>query len=116
MAKIDRLARMCYKVNRDYRRAVGDTSQLPWDQASAAVRESATDVVNQIVANPDITPTQLHKQWIARKEQVGYRYGEKKDAVKKTHPCLKPWKQLSQRDKMKGVLYISVVSAGVSNV
>lgn len=39
----------------------------------------------------------------------GWRYGEVKSADKKEHPCLIPYESLSEDQKTKDKLFISVV-------
>jgi len=42
-----------------------------------------------------------HLRWNQQKFLNGWSYGEKKDTVKKTHPCLVEWKDLPEKEKEK---------------
>jgi len=47
-----------------------------------------------------------HKGWMETKLQNGWRYGEKRDDSKKIHPCLRPFKELPEKEKMKDIYQI----------
>ena len=51
---------------------------------------------------------------MADKVRDGWVYGEVKDGVKKTHPCLVPYNQLSVEQRSKDSLMISSVRAVVA--
>lgn len=42
---------------------------------------------------------QRHADWLSERLDAGWRYGIEFDALKKTHPLLKPWEQLPDRYK-----------------
>lgn len=42
-----------------------------------------------------------HKRWNAYMRSEGYCYGEKRDDIAKTHPCLIPYDELSEEEKRK---------------
>ncbi len=41
----------------------------------------------------------VHENWAAGRLAEGWVYGEKKDDVKKTTPCLVPYEMLSEQEK-----------------
>lgn len=104
-------ARLCHEVNRGYCEALGDTSQVPWEDAPGWQRESAVAGVQAIINHPEMTPQQSHAQWMLQKVQDGWMYGSVKDAEKKTHPCLVPYAELPQHQRLKDVLFGAVVRA-----
>jgi hypothetical protein len=61
-------------------------------------------ILNGVMANldaPDMTPEQRHENWLKHKKAQGWKYGPKKDEAKKTHPCIRPYKQLPKVEQNK---------------
>lgn len=108
---IDGAARVAHEVNRAYCLSLGDTSQVPWDQAPANIQESARDGVRFILGYPDAPPSASHDNWLAFKKADGWRYGPVKDADAKTHPCFVPYDQLPQEQRAKDYLFRGAVRA-----
>jgi hypothetical protein len=103
------IARVCHEVNRSYCREIGDTSQVPWEEAPAWQRESAINGVTFHRQKPDSTPADSHENWMREKVAAGWVYGPAKDAEKKTHPCIRPYAELPQEQRIKDALFIAVV-------
>lgn len=103
------IAQVCHEVNRAYCEAVGDTSQKAWKFASNEQKQSIIDGVKYFLANPHATPELQHEQWMQSKLFNGWSYGPEKDEIKKTHPCLIPYNQLPQEQKVKDFLFQAVV-------
>lgn len=55
----------------------------------------------------------VHNQWAAQRIADGWTYGPQRDDVKKTHPCLVPYKDLpeseKQYDKLTAITVIFVI-------
>jgi hypothetical protein len=108
------IARVCHEVNRAYCQALGDDSQLPWEQAPDWQRQSAVSNVVFHSRNPDAGPEATHESWAAEKLRDGWSYGPVKDAELKTHPCLVPFGELPVEQKAKDFLFRAVVHALLS--
>lgn len=107
--KIRMIAKVAHEVNRAYCAALGDTSQLPWRDAPAWQHDSAVGGVEFHIANPGATPAESHAQWLKRKAEDGWTWGETKDPEKKTHPCLLPYDRLPEAQRAKDYLFRAVV-------
>lgn len=105
------IARACHEINRAYCQALGDNSQPPWEEAPPWQRESAINGVRFHIANPDSTPEDSHNSWLAEKETDGWVYGEVKDPDKKEHPCMVPYDQLPQEQRVKDYLFQATVQS-----
>lgn len=57
------------------------------------------------------TPEDLHQSWCDFKAADGWVYGEVKDAEAKTHPCLVPYEELPEEQRIKDDLFKAVVGA-----
>lgn len=100
-------ARVAHEVNRAYCQAIGDDSQVPWDEAPDWQRNSAMKGV--VAANNGATPEQLHESWCAQKLREGWKHGPVKDPEAKTHPCLVPYEQLPAAQRIKDHLFRAAV-------
>jgi hypothetical protein len=103
------IARTCHEVNRAYCAAIGDHSQVAWEEAPAWQRESAADGVLAIMRDPKTSPQQSHEGWSRHKVATGWVFGDVKDEAAKTHPCLVPYDQLPLEQRIKDYLFGAVV-------
>jgi len=104
---IERIARITHEMNRIYCELIGDDSQLPYTEAPRWQKESAIDGVIKALAGA--TPEQLHESWLKMKTAEGWVYGEVKDAEAKTHPCMKPYTELPEEQKVKDHIFSDTV-------
>ena len=105
------IARVAHEVNRAYCQAMGDESQTEWEEAPNWQRISAMQGVEMHLANPNATPEDSHKSWLAGKEKEGWVYGPVKDPNAKTHPCMVPYEQLPIEQRAKDYIFRGVVHA-----
>lgn len=106
---IDGIAKTCHEVNRVWCEAHNDTSQASWEASPDWQRESALKGV--AAALEGVSDEELHQLWCDTKHQDGWVYGEVKDAVAKTHPCLVPYDQLPLAQQVKDTLFRTVVES-----
>ena len=109
--KIEQIAKTCHEVNKVFCESIGDFSQSNWEDAPEWQKESAINGVRFHLANPNSKPEDSHINWMKQKLNDGWRYGEVKSADKKEHPCLMPYESLSEDQKTKDKLFISVVKS-----
>lgn len=109
--RIKDVAAIAHDSNRRLCMAHGDLTQHLWATAAEWQRESAIKGVRFALANPDAPPSAQHDAWMADKLADGWVFGEKKDAAKKTHPCLVPFDQLPDHQRAKDHLFKAIVAA-----
>lgn len=107
--EVEFAAELAHESNRAYCARNGDFSHLPWKDAQENIKDSARNGVRQIINNPDTTPEQSHENWLAFKKADGWVYGPVKDMEKKTHPCMVPYTDLPEFDRVKDAVFGSVV-------
>jgi hypothetical protein len=106
---VDGIARVCHEANRAYCQALGDHTQVPWDDAPEWQRDSAR--VGVLKAIEGATSEQLHESWMAQKVADGWTHGAVKDADAKTHPCMVSYHELPPAQRRKDALFGAVVAA-----
>lgn len=109
MDLIDALAEICHEVNRAYcRSAMNDTSHEEWSKAPDWQKDSCRAGVKALLGS-NLNQEQMHSIWMAEKAAKGWTYGEVKDDQAKTHPCMVPYAELPQEQKVKDFLFRAVV-------
>lgn len=103
-------AQAAHEANRAYCEALGDTSQVVWNEASDEQIESCLIGVRGVLVDKN-TPEQSHESWLREKERNGWIYGPVKDVDHKEHPCIKPYAKLPEDQKEKDEIFVKVVSA-----
>jgi hypothetical protein len=111
MMDVISIAEICHEANRLWCEGLGDVSQPIWSKAPAWQKRSAISGVRLLVENPKATPEDSHKSWLAHKEAEGWTYGETKDEVKLTHPCMVPYDELPNEQRAKDTIFHGIVRA-----
>lgn len=111
------VAELCHEVNRRYCQSLGDKSQRPWPNTPKNIQASATDGVLVMMDARDQRvpwpPGKSHENWLHFKLADGWTYGPEKDLEAKTHPCMVPYDQLPEEQRLKDTIFISVVNAAL---
>lgn len=100
-----------HEANRAYCASLEDLSQPAWEEAPDWQMESAIKGVAAIMDDPDMTPEMSHESWLKEKVATGWAYGPVKDPEIKEHPCMVPYTELPENQKMKDALFTSIVKA-----
>lgn len=106
---IEFIARCAHEANRAYCETNGGYSQVQWDEAPENIKESARNGVQTLLGAPELTPEQMHANWVKFKLADGWKYGPVKDVENKIHPCICPYDMLPPHQKIKDYLFRSVV-------
>jgi len=109
--KFEQIAEICHEANRLYCKMIGDESQPTWADAPMWQKDSAFAGVKNCLGGEmnSRNPEDSHNGWMKQKLEDGWKYGEVKDVDKKEHPCLMPYKYLSKEQKLKDLLFVSIV-------
>lgn len=106
---IEACARAAHEANRAYCIAIGDGSQVSWDDAPDWQKNSARSGASGVLVGNN--PEQSHESWLQEKKDTGWKYGPVKDAQKKEHPCFVPYGKLPKEQRAKDEIFVSVVRA-----
>ncbi len=106
---VEDVAFLTHELNRAYCTTQGDDSQPLWGDAPRWQRESAIQGIEFRLANPDASPSAGHENWLALKVVEGWTYGPIKNPNLRQHPCCIPYDDLPAEQKLKDMLFASVV-------
>lgn len=107
------VARIAHAANNALQGVIGDPwASPPWPAAEdwrRAAKIHTVQAVREASAEMDVTPGDVHSEWMRWYTDRGWVYGPIKDDVLKTHPCLVPYDQLPEAEKMKDCLFLALV-------
>lgn len=103
------IAEFTHEINRAYCHGIGDDSQPAWADAPQWQKDSAFAGVTGILDGSIKTPADSHESWFAQKVADGWKYGPVKDPEKKEHPCMVPYLDLPQAQRVKDDLFRTTV-------
>lgn len=107
------IAQHAHEANRAYCQSIGDFTQKPWVEAPQWQCDSAIVGVKMHIANPKASAEDSHESWTAHKVADGWVYGAEKDEAAKTHPCLVPYGELPEAQRIKDTVYSCLVKAAI---
>lgn len=107
----DMVARITHEVNRLWCALNNDYSQLPWAEAADWQKDSARSGIEFVINNPDATPADTHANWVKDKLADGWQFGLVKDPETKQHPCIVPYEELPEFQRVKDSLFQTIVRA-----
>lgn len=108
---LESIAKVAHEANRAYCQTLGDSSQVPWEEAPEWQRASAINGVKYHFSHPDAGPEHSHNCWLEEKRAAGWAYGPVKDPEKKEHPCFVPFEALPANQQLKDYLFRAIVHA-----
>lgn len=108
--QLEQVARVCHEVNRAYCQALGDNTQVSWEDAPEWQRVSARMGVD-LHTMGNFGPEASHISWMKQKIDAGWVYGPEKNAELKTHPCICSFDELPVAQQAKDFIFRAVVHA-----
>lgn len=112
LSKLDMecIAAAAHMANRAYCIGIGDTSQPTWAEAPDWQKDSAINGVKACIdGGPEHSPEASHKAWLAQKQAEGWKVGPVKDPEKKEHPCMVPYAELPEAQRVKDDVFLATV-------
>lgn len=102
------IAKVAYELNRAYCSAIGETVGPAWDDAEMEDRLALSQAVN-FHRHSTLSFAESHELWMKHKIEAGWQWGANKDTRHKLHPCLVHWNALPQSQRLKDVLFTTIV-------
>lgn len=103
------IAEVCHNAVRAWIQHHGDPTYPTWLLSPGYMKQANIQSVRFIIDNPDSTLQEIHDNWCTNKAKHGWKYGEVKNSVRKTHPCLVPYEDLPLKEKAKNSLFKGIV-------
>lgn len=106
----EQIAHICHEANRGYQ-AAHPTEGIPvapsWDEFPPDQQKGVIEGVR--LAREGATAEELHRSWCEGKYADGWTYGPVKNPVVGTHPCLVPYEDLPDEQRVKDRLFSAIV-------
>jgi hypothetical protein len=81
-----------------------------WEERDKEFRRQMIEVVEKYLTMEKLpTPEEAHNSWMKSYFEMGWKYGEKRDIEKKTHPDLVPFDDLPQDEKDKDAVFLALI-------
>lgn len=104
---VGRAAWAAHSINNIYRKALGEPEKPEWGMCDRDLRASVISGVRGILVGN--TPEQSHQGWLDFKRAQGWIFGHREDAAAKTHPCMVPYDELPESQRLKDTIFHAVV-------
>ena len=81
-----------------------------WEQRDEKFRKQMIELIGRYMEMEKLpTPEEAHNSWMESYFKMGWKYGEKRDPILKTHPDLVPYDNLPQDEKDKDAIFLILV-------
>jgi RyR domain len=104
---VEKIASVCHELIRAYCWAIEDYSKKSWVDAPDWQKDSTRAGVKFIKEYPNVNHQDLHASWLDHKVKNGWVYGEVVNEEDKTHPCIMPYGDLPEEQRLKDELFRS---------
>lgn len=102
------IAKKAHDSVRMFNYILGD-KDTKWKDEPESVKRVYVKHVLYLIDHPDSDIRTVHELWRKYKHGNGWIFGEDKSNEDKTHPCLVPFDELHEIEKMKYHLFLSTV-------
>lgn len=74
----------------------------PWEERDIKFRQNMIMAVSRQCSKSRMTsPKKLHDDWVRAYKEMGWKYGKKRDVLKRTHPDMVPFEKLGRKEQEK---------------
>lgn len=81
----------------------------PWPNREPEFKLQFCDVIEMMCgADRKSNPAELHDDWVKAYERMGWRYGARRDPVKKLHPDMVAFEVLERREQDKDAVFVAL--------
>lgn len=81
-----------------------------WPTRDFDFQKQFIETIERLCADdaPATTPEAEHDSWMRAYKAMGWKYGERRDPIAKTHPDMVPFEQLSASEQIKDAIFLEV--------
>lgn len=107
------IAWVIWEAHRAYQMVLNDYLPAPpWQTLTAPLEYRKQMVIKMVrLIQEGATPREVHQEWCDAMTGAGWEYGEEKDPLAQTHPCLVDWDDLPQEARDKVMIAFGIVNA-----
>lgn len=103
------MAKLVYEIDAKYKEKILKIPYVPFEELSSDHMSSISDTIVDVLIKKDLTPEQLHFNWVEQKKEEGWVYGESYSEEEKTHPLLMDYEDLNEAQKISNIIIVSTV-------
>lgn len=105
----DQIARVVHEANRALQFIFGDNNpSQPWDAELPMIKRRTVRAVRLI--REGMTAPEIHADWLRWRHDLGWVKGDTKDYEKLTHPAMRDWENLDERQQVKTEIMVDIVN------
>ena len=102
---VERVAEACHEALSQISISMGQEAYPRWEDTSEWMKQPVKDTIIDLIADPTLSPADVHNSWAKSKIRDGWVWGPEKSVEKKTHPCLVSYNELPQGERYKDVMF-----------
>ena len=73
-------------------------------------RKQFIEIVNEYLSADQLpNPEEAHNSWVEAHRKMGWKYGEKRNQIEKTHPDIVPFEELPKDEKDKDAIFLIII-------
>lgn len=107
---VEEIACVAHEANRAYCCLIKDFSKPPWTKSKPAQQEYVKAGVRYALDGTR-SREEVHDKWLEVMEAAGWKHGKKRHVGNRTHPCMLPYDELPESQKLKDALFLAIVDA-----
>ena len=83
-----------------------------WEKRDDKFKAQFIDIIGKYLSQDELlTPEEIHNSWMKSYIDMGWKYGEVRDVVERTHPDILPFGELPKDEKDKDAIFLAIVWA-----
>ncbi len=81
-----------------------------WEKRDEKFRKQFIDITDKYINQDELpTPKQAHDSWVRAYRKMGWKFGSKRDTIKKTHPDILPFEALPKDERDKDAIFLMAI-------
>lgn len=104
---LEQIASIVHEANRRLRLVLGQAPGPHWQEMDERNQSATMNGVTRALEGA--SPEELHTEWLSFRSAQGWVWGAIKDTTRKKHPCMLPWAELPEHERMKTDLFHAMV-------